>query len=164
MTPFMLTSVIQSSSLSLSSVTGTNDVAPALANTSSMVPSAALASAFICSIDERSQTSHWMAIGRAACVVDLVGDLAGGVGQDVRDGDGGALARQLLGQAHADAAAAARDHGRLAGDLRHDPPSAGVSADMCVPRIVKVRWANFQPLGVRRSSSLNWPTTSITPA
>ena len=60
-TPLRLTSVIQSSSLSVSSVTGMNDVAPALANTSWMVPSAALASAFICSIDERSQTSQWIA-------------------------------------------------------------------------------------------------------
>ena len=59
---------------------------------------------------------------RAAGVVDLVGDLAGVVRQDVRDGDGGALAGQLLGQAHADAAAAAGDDGRLAGDLGHAAP------------------------------------------
>ena len=121
-TPFRLTSVIQSSSLSVSSVTGMNEVAPALANTSWMVPSAALASAFICSIDERSQTSQWIATAVPPASLISSATLRALSGRMSAIGDGRALAGQLLGQAHADAAAAAGDHGRLAGDLGHAVP------------------------------------------
>ena len=111
--------MIQSTSSSDISISGSNEVAPALAKTRATGPSAAFAATFSCAIEPRSQTSQWMATALPPAAVISPATLLRVLQDDVGHGHRASLPRQLLRKAHADAAAPAGDDRRPAVDLRH---------------------------------------------